>query len=213
MKKKENILCFVAHPDDLEISMGGSVCKYVKEGKDVIEIIFSYGEISHLKREIIIRTRVKEAKKAAKMMGVKTVIFLGLPDGRIKSEIEKKNIKNKIKKIIQKYEPIKIFTHLPNDTHPDHRVVSKAVIKSVDELNGNNLYGFEVWNIPNLRMSKFPMLYNDVTKFFNKKLEVLKIFESQKQYTLQLMPVIYTRAKIAGEKINVKYAEKFYKLK
>jgi LmbE family N-acetylglucosaminyl deacetylase len=213
MKKKENILCFVAHGDDLEISMGGTAYKYSKEGKNIIEIIFSYGEFSHLKREVIIKTRIKESKEAAKFLGVKEVIFLGLPDARIKKAIKERDIKNKIKKIIKQYKPVKIFTHFEGDPHPDHRAVSKVVVDAVKELNGYDLYGFEIWNLADFRLAKYPLLYVDVSKFFKKKLEVLNLFKSQKGAILQLMPAIYTRAKIAGEKIKVKYAEKFYKLK
>ncbi len=78
--KKENILVICAHSDDQIIGPGGTLSKYIKEGKNVFTIICTYGEKANpwLKEHIAIKTRVREAETANKLIGGKEVIFLGL---------------------------------------------------------------------------------------------------------------------------------------
>ena len=67
----ESILFLIAHNDDQLIGAGGTIAKYAKEGKKVVTIIFSFGESSNpLEQDIFTRrTRVKESKQAAKVLG------------------------------------------------------------------------------------------------------------------------------------------------
>ena len=76
---KDDILVFCAHSDGKILGPGGTLAKYAKEGKKVRSIIFSYGEYSqpHLKKEIIINRRIKEAEEADKAIKGKGVQFLG----------------------------------------------------------------------------------------------------------------------------------------
>ena len=63
---KDTIMVMCAHSDDQIIGPGGTLTKYAKQGKIIITVIFSYGELSmpHIKKEIAIKTRVDEAKAA-----------------------------------------------------------------------------------------------------------------------------------------------------
>ena len=209
----KNILFFCAHDDDLTIS-SGTVMKYVAEGKSVIQIIFSAGEKSHphLKEEVITEIRKKEMHKIAKKIGIKKVIYFDLKDLQVKEEIKKHNIKTKVKDLIEKYNPSKIFTLSESETHPDHRAVNETVLKVVDSLKTlYPVYTFNVWTTPKLESS--PLIYVDISKYFWKKIKILKEHKSQWfSIYLQLLPVIF-RARYYGYKNNCKYAEKFEKVR
>ncbi len=194
-------------PDDEVISLGGTLAKYAREGKNIVCVIFSYGEISYLKSHVISVRRKRESEDAAKLLGYNNLIYLGLPDGKISSEID--NIKEKIKDIILEYNPIKIFTHSPNDNLPDHKAVNKLITFLTKELRFKEVYGFDVWNISN---KKAPKLYVDVSDTFDLKIEAMKLFKSQRHVMLQFIPIAYARGKLAGDQINCKYAERFSKL-
>ncbi|MFA5175997.1 MAG: PIG-L deacetylase family protein [Candidatus Nanoarchaeia archaeon] len=214
----ENILYFVAHPDDEIIGVGGTIAKYSNEGKNNYVIIFSYGEVSHLKEEIIKLRRVRESTKAGKIVGVKDTIFFGLPDSNIKSKIEEMKIKDKVKQLILKYNPEKIFTHSPSDPMPDHRTVNKVVIEALNEIKSKkgkkyDLYAFDIWNISNSKEKNEPRLYIDISEFFWKKIEALKEFKSQSHIMINFIPITFLRAKWYGLKAKCKYAERFYKLR
>lgn len=209
----KNILVFCAHADDLDIAMGGSVAKFSKEGNNIVVVIFSYGELSHLREDIIKLKREREARNSGRILGYSDIQFLGLPDSRISSKIEEMNIKTKLKELINKYKPIKIFTHNPSDPLPDHKAVNKVVTESIRELKkGIDLYGFDVWNLYNFKEKDRPIYFVDITETFWTKIKALKEFKSQLHVMLYFLPIVFLRAKFSGRKNNCKYAERFYKL-
>ena len=206
----EQILVFCAHNDDQIIGVGGTISKYAKEGKDVFVYIFSYGEKSHphFRREVIIKQRVKEAKKSNKHLGVRQTYFFGLPEGRF---AEDATIKEKIRKIIKSRKPKKVFTHSIDDPHPDHRAVHSIVSDSLQAFKGE-AYTFEVWNILSLRKRNSPKLVVDVSKTFETKVKAFKMHESQQIAVWTLLWNIYLKAFVNGFNNGVKYAEVFNKI-
>ncbi len=212
----ERILVMCAHSDDQILGPGGTIVKYSKQGKEVKTIIFSYGEKSHphLKKEIIIMKRVKEAQEADKIIGGKGVTFLALTEGRFKKEIEQKHIISKIIKIIKDFKPDKIFTHSDEDNHPDHKIVSKTTIEIVDKMKfKGDVYIFDVWNLLRLKKRDMPKMYVDISDTFSTKLKALNCFESQWMAMLMLKWSVYVKAIRHGLNLGVRFAERFYKIR
>jgi len=206
------ILCIVAHPDDEIVGMGGTVLKYIDEKQKVITIIFSYGQKSHphLKEKVITKTRIVETQRLDAELNRQS-IFLGLTEGNIKEDAEKFKVKEKLAKLIKKYRPKKIFTHTGNDPHRDHKAVNQIVNKVVEDINYKGEFlTFEVWNLTN---ENLPKLYVDISPYFKQKLELMKVYESQKHFIYPLLlPIIY-RAWMYGRKNKCRYAERFYKIR
>lgn len=203
----------IRRSDDEAVAMGGAIARYVAEGKKVIKVVFSYGQFSHphLKEEVVIKHRVEETKEANKFIGISETLFFGLSDTKIKTDAEKYGIKEKVKFLINKYKPEKIFMPSALDPHPDHQAVNKIVLESVDELKKPyQVFAFEVWNIIK---ETHPALYIDITPYFAKKLKFMKLFKSQWQSMYALWIPVYIRARSYGRKNNCKYAERFYKLR
>jgi len=217
-KRPETILFFCAHNDDQIVGAGGTVAKYSKEGKKVITIVFSFGEFSspHLKEKVVRKKRVKESKRASKLLGESELYYLGLKEGNFKEEIKERNIHDKIKKIIEKIKPDRIFTHAVDDPHPDHRAVYGFTMDIVEELNfEGEVYSFNVWNLfLNFKKNRLPKLVVDITDTFKIKVEAFKKHKSQMiNAIIPLMWNIYVQALLYGLNNNVKYAEVFYKVK
>ena len=93
------ILAIGAHPDDIELGLGGSLARYVEEGKEVYALILSRGEKGvrdekvegklvkeKEKDELKGKMRDNETRRALNLLGVKNenIKILGLPDGGIK---------------------------------------------------------------------------------------------------------------------------------
>ncbi len=215
--KPESILFLCAHNDDQIIGAGGTISKYSKEGKKIITIVFSFGEMSNpLEQDIHTRkTRVLESKKAAKLLGEEELYYLGLKEGRFKEEIEKKKIGEKIAKIIKRVKPSKIFTHSIDDPHPDHRAVYYFTLDLVEKLNyKGEVYSFNIWNyFINFRKRSQPKLVVDITGTFKDKVEAFKKHKSQWMTMITHMVYIYYQAIVLGIQNNVKYAEIFYRIK
>ncbi len=226
----EKYVVFCAHADDEVLGLGGTIAKYAGHGKEIITVVFSYGESSPpwLTREIAIKLRVAESKKAGKILGTKHVLFLGVSEGNFISECNGKKTHEIIKNIINKFQPTAIFTHSNDDANTDHREVNKTIINIAKEMKyKGDIYSFEIKlpvvfspNFPFLHFDlplrfkhrHLPRLYVDITDTFKKKMSALSCFESQKIPIMQLIPIIYSRAILSGMKIRKRYAEKFYKI-
>lgn len=211
--KKETILILCAHDDDAAVGMGGTLLKYAEEKKRIINIIFSYGQTSHphLKSEVITKKRVSEAQKVNEKIGIKETIYFGLTDSKVKEEIQKYDIKEKLKKMINKYKPDKIFTPTGTDPHPDHRAVNNLIKEIVEEMKyKGEVLAFECWNVTN---ENLPTVYVDISDYMNKKIQLMRDYESQKLSIYAIMIPTIVRAKIYGRRNDCKYAERFYKIK
>ncbi len=75
---KLDILAFAAHPDDIELSAGGTIIKAVKEGKKVGIVDLTKGELGSRGSSVI---RGDEAAAAAGILGLSIRENLGLADG------------------------------------------------------------------------------------------------------------------------------------
>ncbi len=216
MAKKETIVVFCAHSDDQVFGPGGTVAKYAANGHDVINVVFSHGEMTHpwLKKRITVEMRQLEAVEADKIIGGKEVLFLGINDSMLAKEAGSGWVLDKIEHMIRHYQPGKIFTHSQDDLHPGHRAVNKAVVKALDRMKfKGEAYAFDVWNPFNFRGRNQPKMYVDITQTFEKKIDALKCFRSQWMAMITLLWSIYFRALLNGLEAGCKYAERFYKIR
>jgi LmbE family N-acetylglucosaminyl deacetylase len=214
---KETILFLCAHNDDQIIGGGGTFAKYAQEGKTVKTVVFSYGEMSHpyMQPQIIVQTRVREAKKSDRILGGKGVTFFGLHEGKFVQEIVQKGIKERVIDFVEHEKPTKIFTHSIDDPHPDHKAVYKLVSGILKERKLScPVYTFDVWNPLNVRHSNKPKLVVDITETFPLKLKAYDAHESQVGLLLML-PMrlrMVLHALITGWNNHCKYAEAFYRM-
>jgi LmbE family N-acetylglucosaminyl deacetylase len=210
------VFVLAAHSDDDVLGVGGTIVKYVREGTEVVTVIFSRGEKSHpwIKSSFTVDARKKETERVTQILGVKKNINLDVPDGTLLLETNQKEIHDKLVALVKEYKPDKIFTHAVDDPHPDHHAVYKIVSEVFSKIRySGHIYSFEVWNPMNIMKRKLPVMYVDISETFKAKIKALKSFESQKIYILPLLPVTYLRAKLAGLKAKCKYAEAFYIIK
>ncbi|HLR25684.1 MAG TPA: bacillithiol biosynthesis deacetylase BshB1 [Fodinibius sp.] len=111
---KLDVLALAAHPDDTELCCGGTLAALSLQGKKVGVVDFTQGEMGTRGTP---EQRLKEAKKAAEIIGLKVRENLALPDTEIQNSRE-----NQLR-IIQKvrtYRPHICLVGAPSDRHPDH---------------------------------------------------------------------------------------------
>lgn len=224
-RSKGSILVICSHSDDQIIGLGGTIAKYANEGYDIHTIVLSFGESvkPHLRRDVISKTRIKEAQKADKIVGGKGVIFLGLKELHFEEDFAKRGIENNFKKLIKRLKSVRIFTHASDDAHPDHRAAFRLVLKMYKRLGlKSELYMFEVWHLLNLKKRNKPKLVVDTSSTFKTKVEALKAFKSQIDlFTLYNYLVlnnfffflIHIKDMLNGIKYGTKYAEVFYRVR
>ncbi|MFH1589558.1 MAG: PIG-L deacetylase family protein [archaeon] len=215
----QNILIIGAHSDDQIIGVGGTAAKYAEEGFQVTTVIVSQGEGSHphFRENIIMDTREKESIHANKVIGGKAVKFLRILEKDFNKEKELKKARRKLRNLIIRLKPVKIFVHSPEDHHPVHKKVNKMTLDILNELNWNKeVYSFDIWNTFKWN-KKHPRLIVDISSTFDKKMRALRAFKSQ--FTIQgflnYLPLIamYIKNVKNGRTHGSKYAEVFYRIR
>lgn len=218
--KKESVLVFSAHSDDFVIGAGGLIKKYVEEGKKVISIVFSYGEKSHpwLKEEVVKELRSEETLQASRILGCKTKFF-NLHEFKFWEEFSKdKVMEEDLFALVKQANPDKIFTHSPEDPHPDHQGVYKITLHLLEKLKEEKsplnpeIYIYSIWNPVSFR-SKYPAYYVDISPNFKVKMQALNTFKSQKIHIAYPVFLLFIKNLLHGLKIRKKFAEKFFRIK
>jgi N-acetylglucosamine malate deacetylase 1 len=207
MTTKQSIIVFGAHPDDIEIGMGGTVAKLTGMGYDVKLIVATLPNF--------VKTDTKEERKnestmSAKVMGCKTPDFLDLSPEEITFN---RKFVTQINEIIQRHAPDAIFTQWIGDTHQDHQVLTRAVIAAARD--SNNLFMYETTIPGGISENAFrPQLYVDITETLDIKRNALDCFDSQKIRCGPLwIDSIVGRCSYRGYQMNTKYAEAFEVIK
>lgn len=222
---KLDVLAFGAHPDDVELSCGGTLAKEVAKGKKVGIVDLTRGELG---TRGTAKTRDEEALNAAKILGVSMRTNLEFADGFF---INDKEHQLAVIKMIRKYQPEIILCNAIDDRHIDHGKGSKLVsdacflsglIKIETEDEGviqkpwrpKQVYHYIQWK--NLE----PDLAVDVSGFIDKKMNSVLAYKTQffdahskepetpissKNFTDS---IIY-RARDLGRLIGVEHAEGF----
>jgi LmbE family N-acetylglucosaminyl deacetylase len=207
MTSKSSIVVFGAHPDDIEIGMGGTVPKLVGLGYDLTLVVATLPNFVATDTKEDRRT---EATMSAKVMGCKAPEFLDLNPDQI---IFNRRFVTQISDIIQKHNPEAIFTQWIGDTHQDHQALTRAVIAA--SRDRNDLFMYETTIPGGISESAFrPQLFVDVTETLELKKNALECFDSQK---IRCGPVwidaLVGRCSFRGYQMNAKYAEAFEVIK
>lgn len=220
-----DILAFAAHPDDVEISAGGTLLKYASEGKKIVIVDLTQGELGTRGMASI---RMDESKIAAEKLQLFTRVNLGLRDCFFE---ESESTLEKIIQEIRHFKPKIVLANSIKDRHPDHARASKLVERAcfLAALPKIETIKDDVKQIP----YRIPILMNfiqdyyinpdfviDVTPFMEAKLDLVKSYSSQFYNANSSEPetpisgphffeFLKGRMMEFGRPIGVKYAEGF----
>jgi LmbE family N-acetylglucosaminyl deacetylase len=122
---KLRIIAFGAHPDDCEFKMGGTAAKWAAQGHHVKLVSVTNGDIGHWRMAggPLAKRRTAEVHEAAKRLGV-TAQVLDIHDGELMPTLENRKT---ITRLIREWKADIVFSHRPNDYHPDHRYTAILV--------------------------------------------------------------------------------------
>lgn len=186
----KSIICFAAHPDDLEFGCTGTVRKLILQGYDVVFVIVTNGENgwkgTEVPRNQRIAVRKAEQLKSAEKLGVNETIFLDYQDGFLEYT---EMLRRQLVEIIKKYKPEFVFSFDPanqafsnlNLYHRDHRIVAEVVFDACFAAKNRLMYPGEVHRVTKLYFyaSEVPDHFEDITDQIDLKLELLACHRSQ----------------------------------
>lgn len=198
-----NVLAFGAHPDDLEIGMGGTLAKLgANDQNNVVGIVATLSSNEE--------TRRVESYKAAEILGIK----IELLEIDFHSLFSSREIVKIIDSLIQKYSPDLIFTHWNHDSHQDHNALTDAVI-AASRKNKCSLYMYEQTLPGGIVPESFrAQVFVDITDFIEQKIDSVDAHQSQiVKNNKWWLDGIRGRAMYRGNQIGVKYGEAFEVIK
>ena len=116
---KLDLLAIGPHPDDVELTSGGTLLKMAEEGYRTGILDLTQGETGTRGTP---ETRLREAARAAKILRVRIRRNLGLPDARLEPHEE---YKKAIAGIIRELRPRTVILPYWDGRHPDHYTAAK----------------------------------------------------------------------------------------
>ncbi|MCH2198944.1 MAG: bacillithiol biosynthesis deacetylase BshB1 [Flavobacteriales bacterium] len=222
---KLDVLALAAHPDDAEISAGGTIASMVASGKKVGIVDLTRGELGSRGSADL---RDQEAAASAKILGLSARENLRMADGFFRHTEE--NIRAIIR-MIRKYQPDIVLANSVNDRHPDHGKGAKLQAEACflsglrrieTELDGKAQQFWRPRAVYHYIQDYFidPDVVVDISDFYGKKMDSIKAFSSQFYDPNSEEPetpisgkeffdFIESRAMQFGRPIGVKYGEGF----
>lgn len=129
------VLCVQPHPDDADISMGGTVAKLSQKGVKVYYVTVTDGSAGTLDESLmgkrLAEIRKKEQEKSAEILGVHELIWLDFED---LGDYHIEQVRAKLVEIIRRIEPDIVFTvdpFVPYEVHPDHLKCGMSTAQAV----------------------------------------------------------------------------------
>jgi LmbE family N-acetylglucosaminyl deacetylase len=165
------VVAIGAHPDDVEIGMGGTLSKHTDKGDDVHVIVCTLGGVSGAPQQ-----RRQEALRSASILGIKHLTFLNYPVSRLNKKPNAEFV-SKIRQLIANLEPFRVYTHAEYDYHQVHVAVNTAVSYAAKKENIEQLLFFETISstTPEFR----PDAFVDITDYIDLKIKSIQEHKSQ----------------------------------
>jgi LmbE family N-acetylglucosaminyl deacetylase len=189
----ESAMVIVAHPDDAEFTVTGTVAAWTKAGCRVTYVVCTDGNAgSHepgITREELAEIRRAEQRAACATLGVSEVVFLGYDDGQLQPTL---GLRRDLVRAIRQHKPEAVITWDPTRlligdeyiNHPDHRAAAQAALDAVAPASAMPLLWPEIGAPHQVRLVYIfghdkPNVWVDVTETIEQKIAALKQHASQ----------------------------------
>jgi LmbE family N-acetylglucosaminyl deacetylase len=228
--KQESVHMLVVspHPSDPDFGIGGTAARWAREKKDVVYVICTNGDKGSsdpdLMPDKLAKIREEEQRTAAKMLGIKEVIFLGHPDLTLENT---PGLRKEILRLILMYRPVVVATCDPYNpqyiSNPDHRVLGRAVLDAIWPFTlAPNTYrdllqeGLQLHKVKEILIwsPATPNFRTDISDTYELKMAACRCHQSQigPQGNPEFYPMLIESAKNAGKAINTQWAEAFNRI-
>lgn len=212
-----NVLVVAAHPDDELLGPGGTVASHAARGDRVRLAVMCEGVSNRYTPEWDSEVR-KQAKEAARILGVTELVLGNLPDQRLET-LPLLDLAKEVESLIAEWQPELIYTHFAGDINRDHKILTEAVLvaarpyaaPSVKEILMFETPSSTEWGSPMLAASFQPNVYVDVSAFVEQKMKAFSCYSAEiREYPHpRSLEALADRARYWGSVINRRAAEAF----
>lgn len=162
---RRNVLAVGAHPDDVEIGIGGTLAMHAEAGDAITVLTLSRGTVGGDPA-----LREAEAQAAAAILGA-TLILGDLEDTKIE---ERGATVDLVEQAVAKAHPDVVYTHSINDVHQDHRSTHQAVL-----VGARSVPDIMCFQSPSATVGFRPTRFISVDSHLQRKLDLISAHRSQ----------------------------------
>ena len=197
------VFVLAPHTDDGEIGCGGTIARFVEEGKEVHYVAFSTAKTS-VRPEFPENILEVEVQKATAVLGISSEC-LHVYDFPVRKFPElRQDILQVLVDLRQKYAPDLIFVPSPTDMHQDHQVIANEGRRA---FKSRTILGYEEpWNNMEFITRCFIKLEK---RHVEKKIAALSAYESQKHRSYVDADLVRSLTRMRGIQSESEYAEAF----
>jgi LmbE family N-acetylglucosaminyl deacetylase len=230
-------LVVVAHPDDAEFMVAGTVAVWVADGWEVHYVICTDAsgggpddaeDVSPQARRAMSEVRKREQRAACDVLGVKELLFLDYPDGQLQPSM---TLRRDLVRVLRTSRPTRVICQSPDrawttgysisGSHPDHLAAGVATIAALYPASQNG------WDFPELlkeglKPHKVREVYFsgaptsnfavDISAVIDKKVAALRAHTSQlADHFDEIEAQVRIWTAEGGKKYGMAYAEEFHR--
>lgn len=165
----KTVLAVGAHPDDLELGMGGTLALLSRTGARVIMAVVSVPNN--------IETRRREAQAASEILGCELRILFPERCFRVE-DLKNHELVALMDGLIREYSPAALFTHSPANFHVDHKLVYEACVSS-QRLKYFDSFCYPPTSTRFIESTFRAHAYVDISETIQLKMKAIRAHESQ----------------------------------
>ena len=193
----KTVLAVGAHPDDLELGVGGTLARLSRAGARVVMAVVSIPNN--------LKARQNEARKAAEILGCE-VRFLNAKRCCRVEDLKNHALVGMIDGLVKELAPAAMFSHCLTNLHKDHRLAYEACMSS-QRLRYFDIFCYSPTSTYAINLAFHPHAYIDISDTIDAKMAAIRTHSSQ--FASRGVKTDYYReaSGMTGGVIGVKYAE------
>ncbi len=180
------VLAIAVHPDDETLGCGGTLLKHKSNGDEIHWLIATAIKESEGFQKETIQQREQEIDKVEALYEFDSVHKMGLSTMRV-DEYSMTELVTGISEVMSTVQPNIIYLPFKGDVHSDHRHIFNAAYSCTKSFRYsfiNRIYMIETLSetefAPSTKEDSFiPNVFVDITEFLDKKLEIMRVFNSE----------------------------------
>ena len=193
----KTVLAIGAHPDDLEIGVGGALARFARAGARIVMAVVSVPSNYE--------TRVAEAREGAKIIGAELHVLMEGACRRVE-DLKSYELVAMLDRLIHDLGPAAVITHGNADFHRDHLLVHNACLPT-QRLRYFDLFCFQPSMCRPVPISFHPRAYVDVSDTIDTKMQAIMAHSSQFGGRRLSTDMYREFAHVQGRLVGVEYAE------
>lgn len=193
----QTVLAIGAHPDDLELAVGGTLARMSRDGARVVMAVVSIPADYD--------RRKAEAQRAADILGCE-LRFLHEGGCRRIDDMKPYQLVGMLDAVVRELEPAAVLTHGANEFHRDHVAVHNACL-STQRLKNFDFFHFNPTMTRAVPVAFHPRAYVDVSDTIELKMQAIEAHASQFGARGLDTELFRDVARLNGRMAGVKYAE------